>query len=53
MVEWENIEQTLPAYTGQKRNFTFFNQIKFQTILITTSLVSELNLIYCMLHAIE
>lgn len=43
MVEWERIEQRLPDYASRKRNFAFFNQIKFQTILITTLLLCELN----------
>lgn len=38
MSDWERIEQNLPAYNGRKRNFEFFNEIKFHTIIITISL---------------
>lgn len=41
MIEWERIEQNLPRFIGRKRNFAFFNQIKFHTILITVSLFSK------------
>lgn len=41
MSEWERIEQNLPVFVGRKRNFAFFNQIKFHTLLITVSLFSK------------
>lgn len=41
MIEWERIEQNLPKFIGRKRNFAFFNQIKFYTILTTVSLFSK------------
>lgn len=35
MQYWQNIEKNVPAYSGVKRNWMFYNEIKFYTVTIS------------------